>query len=188
MNRSLPLPALSRLSRSAGTYVRSRLPKLRRLFWLIMVVGHAHGLVGAWRSSVASGFDLEPLGGCILLLLSMLFFVLKLGDVAFLRFRADRRSFVAFCVVVAFLHLGVLRPGDDPTLIPEYTALAATTWLASGLLLRSRTPRESLARTETPGRHGPSMGPRGRTIWLDAFRPHCWILAFRVFNLRAPPA
>ena len=188
MNRNLPRSSPLRLSRSAGAYVRSRLPKLRRLFWLIMVVGHAHGLVGAWRSSVASGFDFEPLGGCILLLLSMLFFVLKLGDVAFLRFRADRRSIVVFCVLLAFLHLNVLQPGDDPTLIPEYTALAATTWLASALPMQSRKTRESLAQTGTPRPHGPSMGPRGRTIWLDAFRPHCWILAFRVFNLRAPPA
>ncbi|MGB2985310.1 MAG: hypothetical protein WBE26_05455 [Phycisphaerae bacterium] len=169
-------------------HIRSLLPPLRRVFWVLMVVAHAPALVGAWRLFVENGFDAEPLFGSIALTFSMVFFALKVGDVAFLRFRPGRRSFVAFCMVVALVHLDVIRPNDDPTLVPECTVLTATTWLVGTLPLVRRTPREALSRTGSAFKYRPPVRPTAGTVWLDAFRPHCWVLAFRFFSLRAPPA
>lgn len=185
-------PATERLScllRPTARCVLTLLPKLRRCFWLLMVIGHGPALISAWRASASSGSGIEPLVGCLVLALSMLFFALKLGDVACLRFRTDRRSVVAFCVVVALLHLDVIRPAEGPTLIPEYTALVATTCLVGALPSRFRQQRQALMHAASACRKcRPPAPPTADTLWLDLFRPHCWTLAYRFFHLRAPPA
>lgn len=162
----------------------------RRGFWLLMALGHARALVGAWTALLGTGLAAERLGTCTLLTLSMAFFVLKLRDVSWLRWRADRRSFVALCMVIALLHANALKGSDSPpTVIPEYTALVVTTTFlvvqTSQLrrLLRSRSAGPTSDAVEDLG-----LAPVGHTIWLDSFRPHCWVHPHRVFGLRAPPA
>ncbi len=159
----------------------------RQLFWLLMLAGHTPALVGAWRSFVVNGLAVERLGGCVLLTLTMVFFALKARDIALLRFRSDRRSWVAIVMVVALLHLDVVRTGDDPTLVPQYTTLIATTWLAVKICLVRRHLRPVLMSATSTPVHLSSLMRSADTAWLDAFRPRCWVLAFRLFLLRAPP-
>ncbi len=153
-----------------------------------MLAAHAPAVVGAWRSVVGSEFEVERLGGCIALTLSMLFFALKVRDVAFLRLRTDRRSLAALCIIVALLHVNVVRPHGDPTMVPQCAVLVATTWLVGHLPMTRRALRVLRTRiAKTPG-HRPPVTPLTDTVRLDMFRPHCRVLAFRLFCLRAPPA
>lgn len=161
---------------------------MKRAFWLLMLVAHAPAVLGAWRSVVAGGLEPERLGCCIVLTVSMVFFALKLRDVAFLRLRTDRRALVVCCIVVALLHVNVIRPHSDATAVPQCVALVATTWLIAGLPSTRRVlkvVRVHLARTR---KHCFPNTPFADSVRLDLFRPHCWVLAFRLFCLRAPPA
>jgi hypothetical protein len=153
-----------------------------------MALAHAPALLGAWRSLFESGFGLERLGGCFVLTLSMLFFALKLRDVACLRFRTDRRSCIALCIIVALLHTNTILPDTNPTIIPECTTLVLTTWLTSQMPLTRRVLVAIPARVAASLRRRDPVTPSTETIWLDAFRPHCFALVLRVFGLRAPPA
>jgi hypothetical protein len=153
-----------------------------------MVLAHGRALAAAWQSLLETGFDLEPLIGGVALTLSMLFFSLKVLDAAWLRFKPGRRSLIAFCMVVALVHLDVIRANDNPTLMPEYAALVATTCIAGTVPTVRRAVRGVFARAGSAFRYRPTVRPSSDTVWMDLFRPRCWILAFRFYNLRAPPA
>jgi hypothetical protein len=153
-----------------------------------MIVFHAPPLFDAWRSLFAGGFEAGRLGGCIGLSLAMVFFILKVRNVAYLRFHTNWRSAVVLCMVVALLHLDSIRPGDDPTMVPECTTLAATTWLVSSLPPVRRRVNEALTAAVGVATCLHSVNRSTDTIWLDAFRPHCWTLAFASVRLRGPPA
>jgi len=161
---------------------------LGRAFWLLMGLAHAPALIGAWRSLAVNGFAVESLGGCILLTLSMLFFALKLRDVPCLRFRTDRGSWVALCLVVALLHTNAILPDGDPTIVPECTTLIVTTWFGTQMPVTRRLLVALPTRIAAAVRCGDPVNRSTDTVWLDAFRPRCWGLALRVFRLRAPPA
>lgn len=167
---------------------RSLSNRLRKPFWLIMLVAHAPALLGAWRSVVANGFEGEQFGACLVLTLSMLFFGLKVRDIAVLRLRTGRRSFVVACIVVALLHVNVLQPQGDSAAVPQCITLVATTWLIGQLPLIRRAFRAYGSRVLAAHRRLFQITSCRNTVWLDAFRPRCWVLAFRLFILRAPPA
>lgn len=153
-----------------------------------MLVAHAPALLGAWRSVAGNGFDAGGLGGSLVLTLSMLFFALKVRDIPVLRLRAGRRSFVVACIVAALLHVNVLQPQGDSAAVPQCTALVATTWLIVQLPLIRRALRVYGSRISATRRRSFQITFCRNTVWLDMFRPRCWVLAFRFFCLRAPPA
>jgi hypothetical protein len=165
-----------------------RTPMLSRMVWVLMVVLHAPALVKAWSSFVGGGFDLSHVGGPIALSLSMAFFALKLRGAASLRFRADRRSAVAICLILAFIHVDVLRTDSGVAVLPECAKIVATTVLVAGLTRVRRVLSTALIRARSKvGRRLPSI-QSNETVWHDAFRPRCWVLASRLYSLRAPPA
>ncbi len=169
-------------------HARSLSNRLRKPFWLLMLAAHAPALLGAWRSVMATGLDAERLGGCLILTLSMLFFALKARDIPLLRLRTGRRSFVVACIVAALLHVNVLQPQGDSATVPQCTALVATTWLIVQLPLVRRAFGSLGSRVAAAHRRSFQITFCRNTVWLDMFRPHCWVLAFRFFCLRAPPA
>lgn len=169
------------------TRTNRRYTIVRHLGWSVMAAVHLPGLVTAWWAVIERGVGSGHLGGCVYLTLSMLFFGLKLADVAWLRFRADRRSVVAFCVVIGLLHCDVLRHDSDPQRLPAYVALAASTCLLSALLPVRRLVGSMAQHISA----GPSrlnhLARSADSVWLDAFRPHCWTLILRLIPPRAPP-
>ena len=176
----------------AGSFsLRKVLPStdyLRRVFWVLMVVAHAPGLIGIWSSLFASDATFERLSGCIGLTFAMVLFVLKVLDAPFLRFRTSRHSVVVLCMIVALLHVDVIRRGSDPGAMPESVALVATTWLAAIFPRTRRRLSVIMARTALVLKHRLPDAPWRDTIWVDILRPHCWLLAYRFYFLRAPPA
>lgn len=168
-------------------FLRTLSPRWRRAFWLVMGLMHLPALAGSLCSLLNDGFPIERLGGCLALSLTTLLFALKVWDVSWLRWRAGLQSCVALVVVVAVLHVDALRPVDDPTFIPEYAALVASTVALAALRpVRSRLTI-AIRRTFTPVTTIASNFRSNSTLWINSSRPHCWMPALPSFALRAPP-
>lgn len=163
-------------------------PSMRRVLWLLVGIGHLPGLFEAWQHVVVVGLDSAALGSCIGLTLTTLFIALKVRDVAFLRLREGRRTLVAACLVVALLHVDVVRPNAESSVLPDVAALATMAWITGVPTVIRRLVAAGFSRIHTVKDHCVKPGRFIGTVWLDAARPHCWLLARSLFLLRAPPA
>lgn len=161
---------------------------LNRGFWVLMLLAHAPALFSAWRCCLAEGLKLDLLGGCIVLTASMVFFVLKLRGIGWLRFHTDRRSLLALGLVVALIHLDCLRPGLRTEVASKCAVVLVTTAVVVTIPRMTRLLRSVCGQRSTTRKR---RLPNGRCVddaWLDTSRPHCWVLARDLFRLRAPPA
>ncbi|MBU0717389.1 MAG: hypothetical protein KJ749_04000 [Planctomycetes bacterium] len=163
-------------------------PTLRRGFWLLMGVMHAFALFAAWRSFFEGSGETSRLIGCFTLSLSMLFFVLKVYDVSFLRMRPTKGAWVAACLLVAWIHLDCVNPDVAASLSGNGTDLLATTVLLGGLTRVPEAARAMIKRRVSAAVLGNPNGHSRGTVRLDDSKPCCWVLASRLYLLRAPPA
>lgn len=163
-------------------------PVLRRPLWVLVAAAHIPALINSWTSFVTAGFAAEQLGGCVALTATMLFFVLKFVDVHALRLRSDRRSWVAIGLVVLLLHVGAFDARVDAAITPASITVAMATLLVAGLARVSCVFSTALRRCAATLKSGSRLVRSNETAWSDPFRPHCWVLALRLFTLRAPPA
>ena len=154
----------------------------------MMGLVHASALAGAWKSCLAGGPAVEELGGCIALTLSMVFFLLKLGGVSFLRFRTDKRAWVVICLAVALVHIDCIDPNLEGTLASDCTTVLATTTLIGGLTELSKAMRGLVSRVGHSCKLSAMERSSHDVVRPDGFRPNCWVLAAHLFSLRAPPA
>lgn len=158
-----------------------------KAFWGLMAASHMPAMASCCHKLTSGGISWSGAGSCFLLWVSMTFFLLKVADVRFLRFRLSRRSGVALCVLVAFMHFDTIRSKDDPTLIVEYTSIIATTLIASKLL----TVRRDLVVSGAHEHQTNTLLPHGlrptETVWTDVIHPHCWTRSMHIYALRAPP-
>ena len=166
---------------------RSIAPILVRGFWALMCVTHGSALVTAWRSCLADGAALEGFSGSIVLTLSMLFFVLKFCGVSYLRFRPSRRGSAAILLVVALIHVDCVQPALAGTLVSDCTAILATTTLVVGLTQFTRAMRVTSVGPGCSWKPPACTGRSRAVVWQGGFRPRCWVIAYHLFNLRAPP-
>jgi hypothetical protein len=158
-----------------------------RLAWVFLGATHAPALLAGMRQLVTGQLPFERLLPFCFLALSMLFFVLKILDVRWLRVRVTRQSFIAMLVIVALMHVHVVRGESQPTPAIECVAMAAATWLALGVPVVRRRLRSWLACAASSLGHSPASSRVARTLWQDTVHPHCWFLAYRLFLYRAPP-
>ncbi len=185
--RDLSGSRLTGLRSLLARFRNSPSPILSRVFWALMGVMHASALAGALKNCLQSGPAMEGLGGCIALSMAMLFFGLKLGGVSFLRFRPGKRAAVAICLIVALIHIDCIHSGLEGAPASDWTALLATATLVGGLTRPIRVNRIIQARHDHTGKIASSTGRPRQARWPEGFRPHCWVLASRLFILRAPP-
>ncbi|MFQ5590501.1 MAG: hypothetical protein ACE5HE_04985 [Phycisphaerae bacterium] len=160
---------------------------MSRCFWLLMGIGHTPAFIKAWDTFISSGMRIELAGGCMLLTASMILFALKTCDVACLRFRVDRRRFIAMVLAVGLIHFDCLVPTLDSAVVANGVAVVVTTSAMAEAFLSVR------GRSRPTRRHVVSRVPltlarrfAGNNL-LDDARPHCWVLALTLFILRAPP-
>lgn len=165
-------------------WVRDHGNAIRRGLWLLMGVGHLPACLGTWQAVLTDG---SRLGACLGLTATFAFFALKFLDVACLRFRADRRSMIALAVVVAVLHVDVLRPENAPPLLVEGAAVVAATWMLGLAEPIRHLAKTASATSRTALRRAIATARTANTFSLDAFHPHCWVLVLRLRLLRAPP-
>ena len=161
---------------------------LNRGFWAVMLLAHAPALISAWRYCFTDGVKLELLGGCVVLTASMIFFVLKLRGVGWLRFHTDRHSLVALCLVMTLIHLDCIRPGLRSEVVSKCAVILVTTTAVVAAPRLVRLARSAAGRGGASPKSHPPDGRSPNDAWLDTFEPHCWVLAANLFRLRGPPA
>ena len=160
---------------------------LSRALWLVLLVAHARALIAAWRYSPTNGFTVEVAGVCILLTAATVLFALKLGGVPWLRFRCDRRSFVAVCLILAIVHLDCFRPGTRQALVSRCVVVLAAAPLVTVVPRVARVLCAERTHGASPRRLRLSDVRRHEEARFAGFRPHCAVLASHLFMLRAPP-
>ena len=161
---------------------------LGRALWLVLLVAHARALITASWYCHTNGFTLEAVGGCILLTAAIVVFALKLCGASRLRFCRNRRSFVAVCLILAIIHLDCIDPGMRSTFVSKCVVAVATAPLVVVVPRLARALRTGRVREEASHKFHLPDARSHEEAWLDAFRPHCLVLASHLFRLRAPPA
>lgn len=159
-----------------------------RSFWLIMLLMHTPALVSTCRNLGTSGLTAEASLTVLAIVVTMLYFLLKLIGARFLQFQMNRKTIIALCLITALLHVGVIGGESDPMWTGEYsTLLISTTVLLGSFTIVRRMLRGGRMRDASRARHLPELHPFDHIAWLDVFRPHCWKRALHLFTSRAPP-
>jgi hypothetical protein len=153
-----------------------------------MVLAHTPAVIGSWKVCFISGFSPSRIGTCLFLSFSIVFFVLKFFDARCLHFRFNRQSWVAVCLIVALLHTHALYERNEPSGLTPYVAVWVTTYIVGQIPLVRRVLVELATRMSLRLRGTLTPGHATGTVWLDTTCPNCWVLTFRIFGLRAPPA
>jgi hypothetical protein len=161
---------------------------LSRGFWLLLLILHTPALLASWRFGMIQGFNAEVLGGCVLLSLTVVFFVLKLCGLRCLRIRLDRQGWIAVCLVVALVHLDCVRPGLRSEVVSKCAVALVTVPVVVAVPRMVRGVRTALQRASTAHKSHLPGGCPTWLFWSDGFRPHDPVFAFLPVHLRAPPA
>jgi hypothetical protein len=157
-----------------------------RAFWLVMLGGHAKATLAAWISLV-SGDAADP-ARVVGLSLAIGFFALKVIDVAWLRFRTDRRSLVALSLIVALLHAESLGFASTGEFAPQLLATVSAAMLLEPVQRRWGRLREALFAESADSAivHGPRLSQVDLLSIFTAKRPQ-WVLIRSASPPRAPP-
>lgn len=94
---------------------------------------------------------------------------------------------VAMCIVVGLLHVGVMQPDHQPTVVADSVAMVAATCLVAGLRPVRRAFREALCMARFSFKSQQLVTCATNGVCVDDIRPHDWLLAVGLFSLRAPP-
>ena len=161
--------------------------KLLRALWLLMFAGHIPALLkclGAQSSPVSPDHNIVAAVG---LLLACVFFVLKILDLSWLRFKTDRRSLLTLALAVALVHVNLMRYSGDVLADPVQPLVIANILMVTNLASVRGAMRRALARLRRP-EHTTKVesAPPGRTIpTFDRLLPQCSFFAPTI--PRAPP-
>lgn len=159
---------------------------LLRAFWLLMLASHAKATLGAWISLATDGvFDPARVVG---LSLAVAFFALKFLDVAWLRFRTDRRSLVALALIVGLLHAESMGFASTGEFAPQLLATASAAFLLEPVQRRWGRVREALFAESADSAivQGPRLSQVDLLSIFTAKKPQ-WVLIRSASPPRAPP-
>jgi hypothetical protein len=115
----------------------SFLRHLPRLWWTALLLLHAPIFGTVLLSLVSEGVTFGRLSSALSLALAILFFLLKIRDVAFLRLQTRQQSFVALCLVIAVVHHDAAASALSQDGAPA-TVAVVTTVLVGSTLIRPR--------------------------------------------------
>jgi len=139
-----------------------------RLFWALLALLHARVRAGL----LPSEFTPAEWLGTLLLVLVTAFFVLKAADVPFLRFGAQRRSILVFCLATAIVHHDAIAPESaDISVLP---AIASVVGTASIFEAARRAKRLLRAWHHLPGVFVPLFAHLRAVAWLPFASGWCW--------------
>ncbi len=159
-----------------------------KLFWLAMALVHAPILIGVWRGALIEGITLDRLIPFALLMASMIFFLLKIRNVLFLRTNSDRRACIIFIMVAGLLHVDFSHSDPSRSFLFECTESVAIILVAGRWLHKKRSSHKVLGSSERMACALSGQGHFSREIWIDSFPSHSWLLVPRALGERSPPA
>ena len=125
--------------------------KVLRALWLVMLAVHVPVLLRClWSQSGPPSQDRNIIA-LVGLLLACVFFILKILDLPWLRFKTDRRSLFALALSVALLHVNLMRYSDDVLADPMQSLVIANILMATNLVGVRRAIRRALDQLRWPG-------------------------------------
>ncbi len=163
---------------------RSKLP---RALWLLMLAVHIPVLLRClWGQSGPLSQD-HNIIAVVGLLLACVFFILKILDLPWLRFKTDRRSLFSLALAVALVHVNLMRYSGDVLADPMQPLVIANILMVTNLASVRGFMRRALARLRRP-KYATKVGaaPLGCTI-PTADRPPPQFSFFAPTIPRAPP-
>jgi len=125
--------------------------KLLRALWLLMFAVHIPALLkclGGQSSPVSPDHNIVAVVG---LLLACVFFVLKILDLPWLRFKTDRRSLFTLALAMALVHVNLMRYSDDVLADPVQPLVIANILMVTNLASVRGIMRRALTRLRRPG-------------------------------------
>ncbi len=124
--------------------------KLVRALWLLMLAVHIPVLLRClWGQSSLASQD-QNIIAVVGLLLACGFFVLKILDLPWLRFKTDRRSLFALALAVALVHVNLMRYSGDVLADPVQPLVIANILMVTNLTSVRGAMRRALARLRRP--------------------------------------
>lgn len=124
--------------------------KFLRALWLLMLAVHIPVLLRClWGRSgaVSQDHNIVALAG---LLLACVFFVLKILDLPWLRFKTDRRSLVTLALAMALVHVNLMRYSGDVLADQMQPLVVANILMVTNLASVRGIMRRALARLRRP--------------------------------------
>ena len=124
--------------------------KLLRALWLLMFAVHIPALLkclGGQSSPVSPDHNIVAVVG---LLLACVFFVLKILDLPWLRFKTDRRSLFTLALAMALVHVNLMRYSDDVLADPMQSLVIANILMVTNLVGVRRAIRRALDQLRWP--------------------------------------
>ncbi len=118
--------------------------RLRRGFWVLLLIFHAPGLLRIFLWSPSGHSAQVNTAAAIGLVLACTLFILKIFGVKWLRFKTDRRSIATLALAVVVAHLNLLRFSDEALTDPAQPLLISNILMASNLVSVRRILRQSL--------------------------------------------
>ncbi len=124
--------------------------KVLRALWLVMIAVHVPVLLKClWGQSGPPSQDCNIIA-VVGLLLACVFFVLKILDLPWLRFKTDRRSLFALALSVALVHVNLMRYSGDVLADPVQSLVIANILMVTNLAGVRRAIRRALSRLRQP--------------------------------------
>jgi hypothetical protein len=153
-----------------------------------MLLAHARAVAAAWWSLAAGDGGFDPVRPLVLTLAAA-FFVLKLLDAPWLRFRTDRRSVATLVLVVVVLHVQTLGLTADNGLIPQAVAAASAVLFLEPVQRRWEQVYVRIFAQSAPGPSSPRPSPRLLDTLIAAVqRWPQWLIVHTATPPRGPPA
>lgn len=178
----------TQLQHALDIFFHRALPKLRRGFWILMLLLHVPTLaryLWATPNKVADSGDYAAIIG---LALAFTLFVLKILDVRWLRFKTDRRAVFALVLAVTLAHVSLLRFSDELVTHPAQPLLLSNILIASSLIAVRRYVRDSLGWLNQPTPTPKAIHISGRWRQPASRSLSTQWLAHPLASPRAPPA
>ena len=124
--------------------------KLLRALWLLMLAVHVPAVLKClWGQSGPVSQEHNIVAG-VGLLLACVFFVLKILDLPWLRFKTDRRSLFTLALTVALVHVNLMRYSGDVRADPVQPLVIAHILMVTNLASAQGIMRRALARLRQP--------------------------------------
>ena len=164
-----------------------RSPAVIRCLWALMIALHVPALIATWVAFVRGGEDPGHLGSLVALGAAILFFVLKVIDVEFLRFRVNRRTLLVMVPAVALMHWEAVGTRLQLEGTTEGIPIIATAVFATGFHRVQKLISTVLSGPGARRSRAKDANSLSITVWDAAFAPNLGLVTNRPRVPRAPP-
>ena len=152
-----------------------------------MIIGHSKAAAVAWFGLLTGSADSDFVRVASLTGAG-LFFVLKLLNVRWLRFRTDRRSLIALCLVLALVHSASLGFTSTGEFAPQLLATVTAAFFLDPIQRRLERFHDWLVRGSVASAAARQVCSSGRSAYAPIVLMPQFLVPRTLASPRAPPA